>query len=383
MVPGPRSLQLFLRPADTRNHGAGGWSELICDRCGRLLNRATGKCVCESYGGNAPAPVATTHPPPEAPRPVSAAAAFAALDLSDRPARPVRTPAPASSPAPPPPPPPPPPRAAGTSLGTIARARVGRRRLDVVAFDNAVVLAAPAKGKKALAARAALSAGQLAGLDPSNRVIDAGTVDEAFVRQDIVSGRSSIHLTSGERLVLSWWGWQNRGVEAEELLAGAFPGRVDQASGGIVLRVAKAAVALAGGAAVVVGLLAGASVLLAEDPPPPAPPAPPSTIAPAEQALRDGLAPACAPWAAFAATVSSGDRPDPAALRPVVDGLRGPLDAATAISADYTVARDEAAYLHDYARRPSDAAARESVSRVHYAIRQVSQACTTVLTNGS
>lgn len=353
---------------------------MICDRCGRLLNRATGKCVCEAYGGNAPAPVATTHPPPEAPRPVSAAAAFAALDLSDRPARAVRTPAPASSP---PPPPPPPPRPAGTSLGTIARARVGRRRLDVVAFDNAVVLAAPAKGKKALAARAALSAGQLAGLDASNRVIDAATVNEAFVRQDIVSGRSSIHMASGERLVLSWWGWQNRGVEAEELLAGAFPGRVDQASGGMVLRVAKAAVAAACGAAVVVGLLAGASVLLAKDPPPPAPPAPPLTIAPAEQALRDALAPACAPWTAFAATVSPGDRPDPVALRPVVDGLRGPLDAATAISADYTVARDEAAYLHDYARRPPDAAARESVSRVGYAMRQVSEACATALASGS
>lgn len=354
---------------------------MICDRCGRLLNRATGKCVCEAYGGNAPAPVATTHPPPEAPRPMSAAAVFAVLDVSDRPAKPARPspPPPVAAPPPPPPPPapaaPPPSRHAAAPLGTISRARVGRRRVDAVAFENGLVLAARPRGKKAAAARAGLSAGQLAGLEESNRLIPASAVEEVLVREDKVGGRASVQLTSGERVVLSWWGPHNRSVEAEHLLADTFPGRVDQDDPAVVKRVLKGVAALAVGVAAVVAVFAGASALLASDPPPPAPPAPPVTVAPAEQALRAELAPACGPWMAFAGAMAPGDRPNPAALRPVVDGLRGPFDAAAAASPDYAVARDEVVYLQDYARRPADATARESVSRVGYAVRQVSDAC--------
>lgn len=351
---------------------------MICDRCGRLLNRATGKCVCEAYGGDAPPPVATTHPPVEAPRPLSAAAAFAVLDVTERPTKPARPPTPVAAPppAPPPPPPPPPtPLAAGAPLGTISKVRVGRRRMDAVAYDKALVLAARARGKKATAARAGLSSGQLAGLDPANRVIDTNVVDEVLVREDQVGGRASIHLTSGERVTLSWWGFHNRRVEAEHLLADVFPGRVDQDDPAVVQRIFKAGAALACSIAMVLALFAGASVLLKADPPPPAPPAPPVTVPPAEQALRAGLAPSCAPWTAFAASLTPGDRPTPASLRPIVDGLRAPFDAAAAASADYVAARDEVVYLQEYSRRPPDAIARESVSRVGYAIRQVSLAC--------
>src|SRR5688500_7558162 len=49
------------RAADTVDHGHGGVASVICDRCGRLLNRATGNCnVCADHGGAAPPPVATT-----------------------------------------------------------------------------------------------------------------------------------------------------------------------------------------------------------------------------------------------------------------------------------------------------------------------------------
>jgi hypothetical protein len=61
---------------------------VLCDRCGRLLNRATGRCVCEDYGGNAPQPVAVTHPPPERIEPISRASAVAVLGLDDRPRQP-------------------------------------------------------------------------------------------------------------------------------------------------------------------------------------------------------------------------------------------------------------------------------------------------------
>lgn len=356
---------------------------MICDRCGRLLNRATGRCVCEAYGGNAPAPVATTHPPPEAPRPVSAAAAFAVLDVSERPVRPARPAPPPPAPAPPPPPPLPSsaPGPLGAPVGTVSRVRMGRRRVDAVTYDNALVLAGRARGKKAAAARARLSAGQLAGLEESNRLIPGSAVDEVLVREDKVGGRACLKLTSGERVVLSWWGPHNRGVEAENLLADAFPGRVDQDDPAVVQRIFKAIAGLALVVAVMVAVVFAASSLLASEPPPPAPPAPPVTVPPAEQALRDQLGPACGPWMAFAEGVAAADRPNPAALRPVVDGLRGPFDAAAAASTDYTAARDEVVYLQDYARRPADAAARESVSRVGYAIRQVSQACAGALSS--
>ncbi|MEA3077743.1 MAG: hypothetical protein QOF60_2651 [Actinomycetota bacterium] len=43
--------------------------------------------MCDDYGGNAPQPVAVTHPPPERVEPISRASAVAVLGLDDRPRR--------------------------------------------------------------------------------------------------------------------------------------------------------------------------------------------------------------------------------------------------------------------------------------------------------
>jgi hypothetical protein len=117
---------------------------------------------------------------------------------------------------------------------------------------------------------------------------------------------------------------------------------------------------------------------LLPDPPPPRVRAPAPTLPPAEQLARDELNAACPPWQELAAALPAGERPDPVALRPIVDGLRPRFDNAVAVGGhpSYAAARDEVAYLQDYARRPPEAVGLESVSRVAWAMRLVSQACT-------
>jgi hypothetical protein len=126
---------------------------------------------------------------------------------------------------------------------------------------------------------------------------------------------------------------------------------------------------------VLAGVGFGLSKLLAPGPPPPPPPPPPVTIPPAEQMARAELNQACPPWTAFAEGIKPGDRPDPAAMRPIVDGIRARFDAAAGAVPAYGAARDEVAYLQDYSRRDADAIERESVSRVGYAVSTVSAAC--------
>ena len=391
---------------------------MICERCGRLLNRATGKCVvCADHGGDAPPPVATREalagpdgpqdprgpadpgaversvaatlrpvapgpspvappvaPPSVAPpappeQPISMSAAVAILDLSDpadKPAKPARP----ASPPPPPAEPPPPPRLPGAPVGVVRAARHGRRKVDLVAYDGNLVIAKRGAPEN-------LTSSQLAAQDPSSRVLAAQSVDEAVVREDAVSGQVRIKVKAGDDIVIRWPGWKNRGVSAENLLAHAFPGKVDQGSP----EIAKRTVRLMGGlgAAILVAVLAylGLSALLKGDPPPPPPPAPTTTLPPAEQAARAALQPVCPGWQQFAGSVPTGERPDPTAMRPVIDAMRGPLVSAadTGAHASYTTARDESAYLQDYARRPVDDVARESVSRVAFALRSVTAAC--------
>lgn len=364
---------------------------MICERCGRLRNRATGRCVCDDYGGHAPAPVATTHPlaaavdasaasvatvvttAPRAPAsqellPISTAAAMAALDLSDRPARPVRSPsAPPAAPVEPPAPPRPP----GAAFGVLRGARRGRTKTDAVAYDGMLVLASRN-------ASADLLAPQLAAQDPASRLVEAKVVDDVVVREDSLGGKATIRLRNGESVVLTWSGRKNRGVAAETLLAHAFPGKVDQGPPEVARRVVRAMAGLAVILLVVAGGWSGASVLLRKDPPPPPPPPPAPTLSPAEQAARTELEQACPPWQAFAAGVPAGERPDPGQLRPIVDGIRGRFDAAAAAGADpaYATARDEVGYLQDYSRRTLESAGQESVSRLAFAMRSVSSACT-------
>jgi hypothetical protein len=95
-------------------------------------------------------------------------------------------------------------------------------------------------------------------------------------------------------------------------------------------------------------------------------------------AARTELSAACPPWQMFAGSVHAGDRPDPVALRPIVDGIRPRFENAAGAGAypAYAAARDEVVFLQDYAHRAPDVAARESVSRVAWAMRTVSAACT-------
>jgi len=353
--------------ADNESNGLfGGWA-VICDRCGRLLNRATGRCVCDDYEGDAPPPVATTHPPPEAAQPLSKASVMSMLDTGSRPPKPTDAPPPA------PPevvlPPPPPPRMPGEALGVLRSARLGRRRVDVVVYDTSMVLARPGSPRN-------LTAGQLAARDPSARVIEERNVVDVAVREDPVSTQVTAKLRDGEVLSFGWLGYKNRGISAENLLAGVFPGKVDQAPSENAGRAVKAVAALGVVILLGVGASLGLSRLLADGPPPPPPPAPTTTVPPAEQAARNELQGVCGSWASFAAGVRAGDRPDPVALRPVADGLKPRFDAAAAALPDYEAARNEVAYLQDYARRPPDAIARESSSRVGFALNAISAACT-------
>jgi hypothetical protein len=429
------------------DHDLGGVTVVICERCGRLLNRATGKCnVCADHGGAAPPPVATTTaaagpdgpettaappaappappprldpgerpttmvgpgdrsiaatlrpavpppdrpvpppastppgppaaatpaapaPPPDPDAPISVSAAVAILDVSDnKPARVRRASPPALvEPATPQPPP----RAPGAPVGVIRGARMARRKVDLVAYDGNLVVAKRGAPEN-------LTSGQLAAQDPGSRLLAADNVSDAIVREDAVSGQVRIHMAhTTEELVVRWPGWKNRGVSAENLLAHSFPGKVDQGSPEIAKRTIRVMAGLGGAILAAVVLYLGLSALLKGDPPPPPPPAPTTTLSPPEQAARAALQPVCPGWQQFAGGVAPGERPNPTALRPVADGMREAFVAAADAGADplYATARDEVGYLQDYARRPVEDVARESVSRVAFAMRTVTSAC--------
>lgn len=248
--------------------------------------------------------------------------------------------------------------------------RLGRRKVDLVAYDGNLVIAKRGAPEN-------LTSGQLAAQDASSRILAADAVEEALVREDAISGQARIKMRVGDDVVVRWPGWKNRGVSAENLLAHSFPGKVDQGSPEIAKRTVRVMMTLGLSILLAVAAYVGLSALLESDPPPPPPPAPPTTLAPAEQAARAALQPVCASWQQFVGSVPVGERPNPGALRPVVDGMRPAFVAAADAGADplYATARDEVGYLQDYARRPVDVVARESVSRVSFAMRTVSSAC--------
>ena len=218
---------------------------------------------------------------------------------------------------------------------------------------------------------------QLAAQDPSSRLVDAGVVDDVTVREDRFGGKASIRLHGGEVIVLTWPGRKNRGTAVENLLTHAFPSKVDQGPSDMARRSVRVMAMLGAVMLAMAGAWMGLSVVLRSDPPPPPAPTPAPTLAPAELAARAELNAACAPWVTLAASVPRGQRPDPLALRPIVDSLRPRFDTAAQAGADpsYASARDEVAYLQDYARRSPEAVRLESVSRVAWAMRAVSSAC--------
>jgi hypothetical protein len=294
-------------------------------------------------------------------------AAVAILDLSDRPERPAR---PSTLPVLADPAAARPQRAPGAPAGVIRRGRLGRRKVDLVAYDGNLVIAKRGAPEN-------LTSGQLAAQDPSSRILTADAVEEAIVREDMVSGQVRMKLRVGDDVVVRWPGWKNRGLSAENLLAHAFPGKVDQGSPEIAKRTVRVMVTLGVTILVAVILFLGLSALLKGDPPPPPPPAPTTTLPAPEQAARTALQQTCPAWQQFAGTVAPGDRPNPVTLRPVADGMRPWFDAAADAGADpiYAAARDEVGYLQDFSRRPVAEVARESVSRVAFAMRTVTSAC--------
>jgi hypothetical protein len=301
--------------------------------------------------------------------PISVSAAVAILDLSDPEDKPRRSRMSAPALAEPGEPAPPP-RAPGAPAGVIRGGRMGRRKVDIVAYDGNLVLAKRGAPDN-------LTSGQLAAQDPSSRILAAEAVEEAIVREDVVSGQVRIKTRVGDDVVVRWPGWKNRGLSAENLLAHAFPGKVDQGSPEIAQRTVRVMGILGVAILVAVGAYLGLSALLKGDPPPPPPPAPTTTLAAPEQAARTALQQTCPAWQEFAGAIPVGERPNPSAMKPVVDGMRPWFVAAADAGADpiYTTARDELGYLQEYAGRPAADVARESVSRVNFAIRTVSSAC--------
>lgn len=311
-------------------------------------------------------PLPTLPPLPE--QPISVSAAVAILDLSDRPAR--GTGLARHQPSGGLEVPTTPTRLPGAPFGIVRSGRLGRRKVDLVAYDGHLVIAKRGAPDN-------LSSGQLAAQDASNRIVAADAVEEAIVREDAVSGQVRIVLRNGDDVVVRWPGWKNRGVSAENLLAHSFPGKVDQGSAEIAKRTVRVMMTLGVSILLAVAAYLGLSALLKGDPPPPPPPAPPTTLPAPEQAARTALQQACPPWREFAASVPVGERPNPTTLRPVVDGMRPWFVAAADAGADpiYAAARDEVGYLQEYARRPVADVARESVSRVMFAMRTVTSAC--------
>jgi hypothetical protein len=253
----------------------------------------------------------------------------------------------------------------------VRRAKAGRRKTDVVAYDGMLVLASRGAPENLLAP-------QLAAQDPASRLLDARSVDDVSVREDVFGGQATLRLRDGEVVVVGWPGRGNRGVSVENLLAHAFPGKVDQGPAEIGRRAVRFFAGLAVSLVVLAAAVAGLSVLFRSDPPPPPPAAPPVTVPPVEQAARTELQAACPPWQSFAAGVPAGERPDPAQLRPIIDGIKGRFDAAATLEGvdpSYVAAREEVLYLQDYSRRTPEAVGLESISRVAYAMRVVSGAC--------
>jgi hypothetical protein len=238
-----------------------------------------------------------------------------------------------------------------------------------VFFDNGVVLAKPGKSPMLL------TMGQLAALEGS-RILDARTVDDVEVREDKLSGQARLRLRTGEKLVLSWWvAIGNRGVEVENLLSAVFVGNVEQAPADPGARVLKVGATFALAGALFAGASMGVRALTHDAPPPPPPAAPPVTLSPNEQVVRNELSAVCPPWVDFVSKVPRGDRPDPIALRPIVDALRPRFGNAAGVIPAYAEARDEVEYLQGFSRKPVDEVNRESVSRVAYAMDSITKAC--------
>lgn len=356
-------------------------TQLTCERCGRLLNRVTGRCpVCDQYGG-APPPPTKLPPEPESQPPMAAAP----------PARPV---APPVAPAPPPPvrpsPPPPsvpshpaplpaaavPPTVSRKPVGAFGGARKGRRRLEVFGFENAVVLAKAGSGDDNVNRRAALTPGQLQALDPENELIDGDRVLAVDIWERWPGGQATIYLNDGGHRGFTWTKRAAKGVDPEDVFAAAFPGKVDLVHLSQTRRLVRIGGAVLLAIGLVVAAVVGIGILLKPSPPPPPPKAPPTTLSAAQQQVRAALGPACPGWRKFSGAQTRGVRPDQASLKSAAGAMAGPMHTAAGADSKLALTDQQVGYLVGLAGQSPDVVAKEPVARIFYAMDLVDTACT-------
>lgn len=396
-----------------------GITPQTCGACGRLLNRATGRCVCEDWGGNAPQPVATTQPVAAPPTPVTAPVAAPVLQspperrptvTMDRPSgppivrppddagppprhrdAPVAPPAPAAAaptpattaPTPPAPPPSPSAEAPGPAADTgvvgdavivnLAGAGRGGRRHLVVCRGQAALVSAK-KVNPASAAR--LTFGQLRAADPSATVVTDHQLLAADVWQCPVGGRITLVRRNQNPIELRWTGRSNAGVDAESALGDAFPGKVDQVAPDTSAWVRYVVPRVVGFVLAVVLVFAGGTMLgkVLGGAPPKEEKAPPTTLAPSEVAVRAALDGSCPAWAPLGSLPRSA-MPTQEAMLAAVTAMTPGLVEAASIDSTLGPAEAELAWLGRWATLPAEEANREALARIHYSMRFVTQAC--------
>lgn len=238
----------------------------------------------------------------------------------------------------------------------------------------------PSATKKRLAQDSRLTAGMLS-MRRKSRVLTLGHITDVDIWRKPTGGRATFWLANGSHVDFDWLSWRNA-RDPEDLINKVLFDRVDRVepsiSGFVWGIVARAALTLALVAMVVaagVGAAIGAGTLLDDGPPKPPPPPPPTTLpANVEQAQAE-LGKVCPGWLAFENRKGLGDRPAPADLKPVIDPMRAPFDAAAAAMPKYERARDQVAWLQDYANRSDEMAVREGTAPLRFALNTVDDAC--------
>lgn len=233
------------------------------------------------------------------------------------------------------------------------------------------------RAKKVNPANAArLTFAQLRTADPEVKFVSDAQLLAADVWQCPVGGRVTLVRRNQSPIELRWAGRANAGVDVESALGAAFPGKVDQVApdpsawvGYLVPRLVAFVVAVclvfAGGTAL--------GKILGGDPPKEEKP-PPTTLAPSEVAVRAALAGACPAWSSLGALPRSAMPTQGDVLAAVTAMTPGMVEAAT-IDSTLGKAEAELAWLGRWATLPAEEANRESLARIHYSMRFVTQAC--------
>jgi hypothetical protein len=253
----------------------------------------------------------------------------------------------------------------------------GRNKRDLVIYDGALVFAKAKGGRQRLERLSPMTPGQVLGLHPDNVMVNAADVESADVWERFPGGEVVVTLHNGVEHRFTWLDRRDRKVDVAETLVEVLPGRVavEPPERSVqVRRMLKLVAAVVLALALLVALFTGIGKVLEGDPPAAPPPAPPTTATPTQQAVRENLGPACGPWRAFTADLAPGARPDPSALRPVVAGLRGALDAAAAVDQGYQPAVEAVSELQAYAR-PGEDPARYPTLRLQFFRERIDAAC--------